>query len=181
MIQGRILRSLFYPWRLFCRVIFQKACRWLTTETPLPEPITDYDELRHELKPGDVVLVEGRSRVARIIQRLTMSRWSHAILYIGRLDDIEGEKLQQAVNCHFDKNNCQKRNPQLIIESELGIGTVVRPLSAYKGEHLRICRPNGLATQDRNKVLTFAASRLGQEYDIRQKKTDKLPGNKIKL
>lgn len=80
MIQGRILRSLSYPWHIFSRAIFQKACRWLTTKIPLPDPITDYDELRHELKPGDVALVEGRSRVARIIQRLTMNRWSHAVL-----------------------------------------------------------------------------------------------------
>ncbi|WP_281648266.1 hypothetical protein [Parendozoicomonas sp. Alg238-R29] len=172
MIQGRIRRSLFKPWskpwKMFSHAVFDKACQWLIQETPITTTVTDYEELRHELKPGDVVLVEGRSRVARIIQRLTMSRWSHAVLYIGRLDDIEGDKLKRAVIRHFDRSSSSKRNPQLIIESELGIGTVVRPLLTYKGEHLRICRPDGLAPQDRNRVLAFAASRLGQAYDIRQ-------------
>ena len=123
---------------------FEKVCSWLIYESPLNAPLTDFDELRHELKPGDVVLVEGRSRVARIIQHLTTSRWTHAVLFLGRLEDIENDKLKAVVLRHFDRKNCTKRNPQLIIESELGIGTVVRPLAEYQGEHLRICRPEGL-------------------------------------
>ena len=171
-IHGRMLRAISthlstWWYKLYGR-LFDRVCHWLASESPLEAPISDYDELRHELKPGDVVLVEGRSRVARIIQRLTLSRWSHAVLYIGRIDDIEGEKLQQTVSKHFDRSSCYKRNPQLIIESELGIGTVVRPLMVYQGEHLRICRPEGLAPRDRDRVLAFAASRLGQAYDIRQ-------------
>ncbi len=148
--------------------LVNKVSHWLIYEPPLSAPITDFDELRHELKPGDVVLVEGRSRVARIIKRLTLSRWSHAALYIGRMEDIEDERLQKAARRHFDRAKCTKRNPQLIIESELGIGTVVRPLMIYQGEHMRICRPEGLSPRDRDRVLAFAASRLGQEYDIRQ-------------
>ncbi|CAM3644778.1 hypothetical protein [Parendozoicomonas haliclonae] len=155
-------------WQRVWQRLFDKVCHWLTHEPPLPHPISDYEELRHELKPGDVVLVEGRSRVARIIQRLTMSRWSHAVLYLGRLDDMDGEPFEQPVIQHFDRSSTHKRNPQLIIESELGIGTVVRPLSVYQGEHLRICRPEGLTPLDRNRVLTYASSRLGHAYDIRQ-------------
>ena len=159
-------------WQQTSSWVVQKISAWLTFEAPLSRPITDFEELRHELKSGDVVLVEGRSRVAGIIQRLTLSRWSHAVLYIGRLDDIDCDKIRQAILRHIDhaalRKTSSRRNPQLIIESELGIGTVVRPLSVYEGEHLRICRPKGLTPTDRNKVLFYAASRLGHAYDIRQ-------------
>ena len=35
------------------------------------------------LQPGDVLLVEGNSRVSVAIKYLTQSTWSHAALYIG--------------------------------------------------------------------------------------------------
>ncbi|MCL6269864.1 hypothetical protein M3P05_07905 [Sansalvadorimonas sp. 2012CJ34-2] len=165
MIQGRI--SQIFP-SLRHNLLF-RCTSWLTYESEVSRhALSDFDEIRHELKPCDVVLVEGRSRVARIIQRLTFSRWSHAMLYIGRLEDIEDEELSALVRKHFDRDLSSSRNPQLIIESEFGIGTVTRPLSIYRGEHLRICRPQGLVQSDRYDVLKYAASRLGQEYDIRQ-------------
>ena len=165
MIQGRISQAIpALKHRLITR-----CSNWLTDEPKLKNiSLSDFDELRHELKPCDVILVEGRSRVARIIQRLTFSRWSHAMLYIGRLEDIEDEQLDNIVRRHFDRSLSQSKNPQLIIESELGVGTVTRPLNTYRGEHLRICRPQGLAQSDRTNVFRYAASRLGQDYDVRQ-------------
>ena len=59
-------------------------------------------------------------------------------------------------------------NEQLVIESELGLGTVIRPISVYREEHLRICRPKGLNRNDARKVLTYALSRVGTPYDVRQ-------------
>jgi hypothetical protein len=56
----------------------------------------------------------------------------------------------------------------LIIESELGMGTIVRVLTTYEGEHLRICRARGLGYSDSQKVVAYAIGRLGTAYDVRQ-------------
>ncbi len=169
MIQGRVSQAIPSLLQRMFRWLFSRITTWLTAELSLKGHVhSDFDELRHELKPGDVLLIEGRSRVAGFIQRLTLSRWSHACLYIGRLHDIEDEQLNSTIHQHFDRLSSSSRNPQLIIESELGVGTTVRPLSIYRGEHLRICRPHGLAQRDRYRVLNYASSRLGQDYDIRQ-------------
>jgi len=72
----------------------QWGMNWLTRDGPLPEPpLCDFNRLRFELRPCDVLLVEGRSRVAEVIKLITQSPWSHSALYIGRLFDIRNPKL----------------------------------------------------------------------------------------
>ena len=138
---------------------------WLKHKRPLPHtPLSDFERIRHELRICDVVLVEGRSRVSDVIKLITQSSWSHAALYIGKLHDIEDPQLRERLG-EFYHGNPDK---QLIIESELGLGTVVRELSVYEREHLRICRPRGLGFQDAQKALAYAISRLGAAYDVRQ-------------
>src|ERR1700738_1558279 len=39
--------------------------------------------VRAALQPGDVVLIEGNTRLSAIIKFLTQSTWSHAALYVG--------------------------------------------------------------------------------------------------
>jgi hypothetical protein len=39
--------------------------------------------LRQKIKKGDVLLVEGRSKISSIIQLLTNSSWRHAAFYVG--------------------------------------------------------------------------------------------------
>lgn len=139
--------------------------RWLTHERPpSPIPMSDYERTRYEIKPGDVILVEGRTRVSDVIKAITQSCWSHAALYIGRVHEIEDPLMRQRVKEYFDG----QPDVQLIIESELGYGTIVRPLSAYDRDHLRICRPRDLTFPDAQKVIAYAISRLGTDYDVRQ-------------
>ncbi|MGI9275184.1 MAG: YiiX/YebB-like N1pC/P60 family cysteine hydrolase [Endozoicomonas sp.] len=138
---------------------------WLMQESrEIHSPLCDFERIRHELKPCDVVLVEGRSRVSHVIKQITQSPWSHAMLYIGRLHDIEDSRIRQTVQQAYDGSP----DEQLIIESELGYGTVVHPLSRYEGNHLRLCRPNGLSYGDSQQVIHYAVSRLGMDYDVRQ-------------
>ena len=55
---------------------------WLRHKKPLPPtPLSDFKRLRREVRPGDVILVEGRSRVSEVIKLITQSCWSHAVLY----------------------------------------------------------------------------------------------------
>lgn len=141
------------------------AVRWLNRERPPADvPLSHFERIRHELKLCDVILVEGRSRVSEVIKVITQSPWSHAALYIGRLHDIEDPRLRETVREHYHGDP----DDQLIIESQLGLGTVIRSLNVYEREHLRICRPRGLSYQDSQEVIRYTFSRLGYDYDIRQ-------------
>ena len=50
---------------------------------PPPFDAVDPASLHACLRPGDVLLVEGRSRLSLAIKYLTQSTWSHAALYVG--------------------------------------------------------------------------------------------------
>ena len=138
---------------------------WLAHNKPLPHtPLSNFERIRYEIKVCDVVLVEGRSRVSEVIKLITQSSWSHAALYIGRLHDVEDAQLREHLETHFQ---CAS-DTQMIIESELGLGTVVRPLSTYEGEHIRICRPRGLGHRDSQEIISYAIGQLGTAYNVRQ-------------
>ncbi len=59
-------------------------------------------------------------------------------------------------------------NDQLVIESLLGEGTVVSPLTKYAKEHIRLCRPKDILHDDAQKVINYTITHLGIEYDFRQ-------------
>ena len=137
---------------------------WLNRESPPRDiPLSNFERIRYELKPCDVILVEGRSRVAEVIKLITQSPWSHAALYLGRLHDIENPETREKVACSYPGDPTD----QLLIESELGVGTIIRPLTFYEKDHLRICRPTGLAYGDCQKIIEFTVMHLGISYDIR--------------
>jgi hypothetical protein len=117
------------------------------------EPFTpsDADALRAMLKPGDVLLVEGNNHIAGIIKYLTQSTWSHAALYVGSVGDRvspDGE-------------------PLVLVEANIGEGVVAAPLSKYIRYHTRVCRPIGLTEEDCARVCTYAAERIGFDYDLK--------------
>jgi len=143
----------------------EKIIGWLTADhRPANPPLCDFDRIRYEIRPCDVVLVEGRSRISEIIRTITQSPWSHSALYIGRVHDIDDEELREKVLSFYDGDP----NEQLIIEAWLGEGAVVNPLSKYRDDSLRVCRPTGLARQDAQHILKFTLQHLGFEYDLRQ-------------
>ncbi len=143
----------------------RKIVRWLTYEHPQANPpLCDFERIRYEVRPCDVILVEGRSRVAEIIRTVTQSPWSHSALYIGRIHDIDDPELREKVLSFYNGDP----NEQLVIEAWLGEGTVVNPLEKYRGDTLRVCRPTGLTRQDAQQVMKFTLQHLGFEYDLRQ-------------
>jgi len=137
---------------------------WLASESrPREAPRNDFDRLCEHLQPGDVVLVEGRSRVSGVIQSVTLSAWTHAALYVGRLDQLaHPAALQAAADAGLTGDT------QLLLEAEIGVGVRLSPIGRYRGEHLRLCRPHQLATVDRDAVIAYAFDRLGTPYDLRQ-------------
>lgn len=150
---------------LVSRFISAPLSRWLKRpRLGRNIPLSDFERIRHELKPGDVLLVEGRTRISEVIKVVTQSPWSHAALYVGRLHDIENEAIRAAV---FHRSTFSP-DTQLIIESRLGTGTLVCALTEYANHHLRICRPVGLSTDDAQTISAHAIKSLGRNYDVRQ-------------
>ena len=145
--------------------IWNKFVQWLTCDRENDRiPLSDFDRLRYELRPGDVILVEGQSRVSDIIKMITQSIWTHSFLYLGRLHDIDDPDLRENIK----KFHPIKNDDQIIIESLLGQGTIVDTLEKYRNEHLRICRPRGLTRADSQEVIHYAIRQLGTDYNVRQ-------------
>ena len=111
----------------------------------------DAEALHANLRPGDVLLVEGNNHIAGVIKYLTQSTWSHAALYVGPIGDRVSESGE----------------PLVLVEANLGQGVVAVPLSKYGRVHSRICRPIGLTEDDRSRVCAFAAERIGFDYDVK--------------
>src|SRR3989304_8428366 len=121
-----------------------RLAEFLNREKPIPSgslPMTDYERLSEEVRRADVLLVEGRSRVSEVIKIITNSSWTHAVVYIGRFDEIPEGALLNKVAEYYSGDP----RDQLIIEVLLGRGTIVAPLRKYAGKHLRICRPRSLS------------------------------------
>ena len=150
---------------LVSRFISTPLSRWLQRRRPPSNiPLSDFERVRHELKLGDVLLVEGRSRISDVIKVVTQSPWSHATLYIGRLHDIENDTSRAALI----RRSAFAPSTQLVVESQLGTGTLVRALTEYADDHLRICRPVGLSAEDAQTITAHAIKSLGLDYDVRQ-------------
>jgi hypothetical protein len=117
------------------------------------EPYTpsDFATLCRTLRPGDVLLIEGRERISNAIKYVTQSTWSHAAIYVGDVLPLtEGEAERHR-----------------LIEVNLGEGCVSAPLSKYATYNTRICRPTGLSRAERGKVVQFMANHIGLRYDLR--------------
>lgn len=127
--------------------------RRLRAESSGYKPYTpsDFGTLCRQLSVGDVLLIEGNSKISSAIKYLTQSTWSHAALYVGH-------RLPQPED--------GSERPRLI-EVNAGEGCVAVPLSKYKSYNTRICRAKGLSPQDREAVADFMVQHLGLRYDMK--------------
>jgi len=145
--------------------IWDKFVGWLTHEKKRKGILlSDFDRLRYELRPGDVLLVEGRSKVSDIIKMMSQSIWTHSFIYLGRLHDIDDPDSRLQVQKFYSG----KTDDQIVVESLLGKGTIIDNLEKYRGEHLRICRPRGLTRTDAQEVMNYTIRQLGKDYNVRQ-------------
>lgn len=131
----------------------RRLARKLNAPSSGYQPFTpsDFDTLCRVLRPGDVLLVEGRERVSNAIKYLTQSTWSHAALYVG-------DRFRSAA---------PGEEPHRLVEVNLGEGCVSAPLSKYASHNTRICRPVGLSPEDCREVVEFMIARIGLAYDMR--------------
>lgn len=106
--------------------------------------------LERFLQPGDVLLVEGNSRISTAIKYLTQSTWSHSAIYVGET----GIRSDDGEQC-------------TLIEAEVSRGVIAVPLSKYREFNTRICRPVGLNETDRLSVIKEVKNQLGNAYDLK--------------
>ncbi|MGZ8256780.1 MAG: YiiX/YebB-like N1pC/P60 family cysteine hydrolase, partial [Gallionella sp.] len=125
--------------------------QYLTQERHLHSTFapTSAAQLHATLQVGDVLLVEGGSRVSTAIKFLTQSTWSHAALYVG------------------DTFSPSLASNQCFVEVDMQQGVRACGLESFVGAHTRICRPFGLNESERHQVAAYAMARIGQQYDLR--------------
>ncbi len=123
--------------RIVGRWIANVLTQELEASPALPVDIAALEKMLHK---ADVILVEGNLRISAVIKYLTQSTWSHAVLYIG-------------------DGKC--------IEADMLLGVRRFPLAELAHYHLRICRPISITPEDADKIIAYAASRLGVQYDLK--------------
>ncbi len=104
-------------------------------------------QLAATLQRGDIVLVDGNTRISTAIKYLTQSTWSHACLFVG--ENGEGSEM-------FN-----------LIEASLENGVHLVNLDHYASFNLRICRPVNLSMEESRRLVEFARGRLGHRYDMK--------------
>ena len=127
----------------------KKLASFLSKSPPSYQRLEDIslEDLAFVLEAGDIVLVEGDTRISTAIKYLTQSSWSHACLYVGG-NDLGVRDL-------------------VLLEADLLEGVRMVSLEHYSGFNLRICRPVELRSEDREKLINYAKSKLGHKYDLK--------------
>jgi hypothetical protein len=147
------------------RWIGEQLVHWLTQyEVHKDQYLCDFDRIKDNIRPCDVLLIEGNNIISRVIQQVTLSPWSHAALYLGRPSDINHPTLRQKIL----ELPWVDANTQLLIEGYIGQGTVLNPLESYRHYNIRICRPRGLLRSDAIRVIEASLEYLGAPYDVLQ-------------
>ncbi|MBU2587052.1 MAG: lipo-like protein, partial [Alphaproteobacteria bacterium] len=105
---------------------------------------TEPDALANCLRPGDVLLVDGRQRISTAIKYLTQSTWSHAALCVAGMNHETGVL-------------------PLFVEADVVEGVRQVSLDQFAENHTRICRPAGLSDDEVAQIVAFAKSHIGDE------------------
>ena len=117
--------------------------RHLTEETERPPQVSGLGyHWADFIQPGDVLLVEGTTRISTAIKYLTQSTWSHAAMVVHAA-------------------------PAKIIEADVKNGVVKNGIDKYLGQNVRICRPINLTPGEITAVIEHAESHIGVSYDIK--------------
>ncbi len=135
----------------------------------LTEPLSGYEqrgwndraELLRHVKKGDVLLVEGDSRVASIIKYLTQSSWSHAALYVGDEVTKQGGEVAERLRARFGPEA-----DHLLVEA-LPEGVVASPISKYVDFNIRLVRAHALRPEHLRQILDESVRSIGWHYDLR--------------
>lgn len=126
--------------------------RFLSRHSPRHDVLstTSGTELLALMQPGDVLLVDGNTRISTAIKYLTQSSWSHAAMFVGT--------APFAGTGHPD--HC-------LVEADLNEGVRSLAIDEYTQVPTRICRAVGLSTLEQQALVKFVLKRMGERYDLR--------------
>ena len=131
----------------FLQVIGTQLAKFLTKEHIHNDAYyrISLDDIKSILQPGDVVLVEGQSRVSSAIQFITSSNWSHAAVFIGKTASVQ---------------HC-------LIEVKAVDGCTYTDLDTYMHHNLRVCRPIFLDKKKKKILIDHLVKKIGLKYDLK--------------
>jgi hypothetical protein len=140
----------------------------------LETPVISYEKriinnmirMSRTIQPGDVLLVEGSSRMSQFIKILSQSLWSHAAFYVGDLLSGSDFWAKEEIRSSMQSLNELDRS-HMLVEADSSRGVYPVPLSKYRNHNIRICRPYGIAQTDLAKVMAEVISNVGKHYDHR--------------
>lgn len=118
-----------------------------------------YNQVRDELKTGDLVLFSGKGFISRLIQFGTRSKWSHVgmVIKIKELDFVALFESTTLSNIKDINTNTLKRGVQLVPLSER--------ITKYDGE-VAIRQLNKALTDDQiNYLVQFRKNMQGKAYE----------------
>ena len=122
----------------------------------------DLDALKHAIRKGDVLLVDGNLRVSVLIKYLTHSPWSHAALYVG--DELlrRGGALRALAQEHFgDEARARDRG------GRDGRRGRVAALEVRRSQHAASAARTALRGKHLVRILDGAIGAIGWRYDLR--------------
>ncbi|MEP4892150.1 MAG: YiiX/YebB-like N1pC/P60 family cysteine hydrolase [Aliiglaciecola sp.] len=133
--------------------IGDKIAHFLQKPSPTyqSETTCEPEALIKTLKKGDVLLIDGISRVSTAIKYLTQSSWSHATLCISDQYGVEKPDIAKVQ----------------LLEADVVEGVRVINLQEYVEQGTRICRPVSLNQEDIEKVIAYGKQRIGHQYDTK--------------
>jgi hypothetical protein len=98
------------------------------------------------LRPGDVLLTDGRTRAAALVRRVTRSTWAHVSMYVGPMEIGE--------------------DPRCIVEADIAAGVRAVRLSELAGQRVRVLRAAFIEDDERLRLAEWVVGRIGDAYDM---------------
>ncbi|MBV1702417.1 MAG: lipo-like protein [Hyphomicrobiales bacterium] len=116
------------------------------------------------LKPGDVLLVDGNTRISTGIKYLTQSSWSHAAIFVGCPKLMAANVALPAPSRPSTPSDY---SAPCFVEADLVGGVRTASIQDYTRMATRICRPIGLTPDEQRALSDFVTTRIGEQYDLK--------------
>lgn len=131
------------------RIIGERLASFLSKDLSVYQRLdtVPIEQVAATLEQGDIVLVDGNTRISIAIKYLTQSTWSHSCLFVGEKGDSS------------DTLN--------LLEANLKHGVHLVNLDQYANFNLRICRPVNLNSEESTRLVKFAREHIGHRYDLK--------------
>lgn len=128
-----------------------------------PPEASNFASLKKRLRVGDVILASGTARISSVVKVLTLSPWSHVVMYVGdRRDLLTEEEIQEWAQL-FGEESLK----HLVIDADPVRRVHLKPLDDFAGLMVRQCRATALTKTDIDTVVSTALVQLGRQYDIK--------------